>query len=144
MSVEPGIVDTNVLVYAVNADALQHAAARALIDTARDGSSTLYVSSQILCEFFSTVTNPKRVAHPRTPAEALDALSDLLSFLHVLPIPAQTVDGWMQLLRERPVIGGNVFDLQIAATMKVNDITRIYTFNVDDFEPIPGLAVVVP
>jgi len=114
MSVEPGIVDTNVLVYAVNADAPQHAAARALIDTARDGASALYVSSQILCEFYSTVTNPKRVAHPRTPAEALDALSDLVSFLHVLPIPAQTVAAWMQLLRERPVIGGDVFDLKIA------------------------------
>jgi predicted nucleic acid-binding protein len=29
MSVEPGIVDTNVLVYALDADAPQHAAARA-------------------------------------------------------------------------------------------------------------------
>lgn len=144
MSVEPGIVDTNVLVYALDADAPQHAAARALIETARDGSSTLYVSSQILCEFYSTVTNPRRVAHPRTPGEALDALSDLISFLHVLPTPAQTVDAWMNLLRERPVIGGDVFDLQIAATMKVNDISRIYTFNGDDFEPIPELAVVAP
>jgi hypothetical protein len=35
MSVEPGIVDTNVLVYALDADAPQHAAARALLDAAR-------------------------------------------------------------------------------------------------------------
>jgi predicted nucleic acid-binding protein len=31
MSVEPGIVDTNVLVYALDADAPQHEAARALL-----------------------------------------------------------------------------------------------------------------
>ena len=36
MSVEPGIVDTNVLVYALDADAPQHAAARALLEAARD------------------------------------------------------------------------------------------------------------
>jgi len=28
--------------------------------------------------------------------------------------------------------------------MKVNDISRIYTFNVDDFEAIAELAVVAP
>jgi predicted nucleic acid-binding protein len=51
MSVEPGIADTNVLVYASGADAPQHAEARALLEAARDGVATLYVTSQILCEF---------------------------------------------------------------------------------------------
>jgi predicted nucleic acid-binding protein len=48
MSVEPGILDANVLAYAVNADAPQHAASRALLEGARDRSTTLYVTSQIL------------------------------------------------------------------------------------------------
>jgi predicted nucleic acid-binding protein len=53
MSVEPGIVDTNVLIYALDADAPQHAAARALLEAARaDPTATLFVTSQILCEFF--------------------------------------------------------------------------------------------
>ena len=70
MSVEPRIVDTNVLVYALDADAPQHAAARALIDAARtDAPATLFVTSQILCEFYSIVTNPRRVPEPRTAAE---------------------------------------------------------------------------
>jgi predicted nucleic acid-binding protein len=60
MSVEPGIIDTNVLVYALDADAPQHLAARTLLETARHGSSTLYVTLQILCEFYSIVTNARR------------------------------------------------------------------------------------
>jgi predicted nucleic acid-binding protein len=85
MSVEPGIVDTNVLVYALDADAPQHAAARALLEAARDDTATtLFVTSQILCEFYSIVTNPRRVPKPRTGIEALAALSDLLAFLHTL------------------------------------------------------------
>jgi hypothetical protein len=42
MSIEPGIVDTNVLVYALDADAPHHAAARALLKGAREASSTLF------------------------------------------------------------------------------------------------------
>ena len=48
MSVEPGLIDANVLVYAMDADAPQHATSRALLDAARDTSATLYVTSQIL------------------------------------------------------------------------------------------------
>jgi len=51
MPAEPGVVDTNVLVYALDADAPQHAAARALLEASRAASVPLYVSSQILCEF---------------------------------------------------------------------------------------------
>jgi len=59
MSVEPGIVDANVLVYAFDADAPQHLASRRLLDEGCSGDTTLYVTSQILCEFYSIVTNPR-------------------------------------------------------------------------------------
>ena len=122
MSVEPGIVDTNVLVYALDADAPQHAAARALLDAARNASATLFVTSQILCEFYSIVTNPRRVPKPRAPADALTAISGFLAFLQVLPVPAHAVDGLLNLLRRHPVTGGDVFDLQIVATMQANGV----------------------
>jgi predicted nucleic acid-binding protein len=144
MSVEPGIVDTNVLVYALDADAPRHAAARALLEAARDASATLFVSSQILCEFYSIVTNPRRVAKPQSAADALAAIAGLLAFLQVLPVPAQAVAGWMNLLRRHPVTGGDVFDLQIIATMQANGVQRIYTFNNADFEAFPELSIVTP
>jgi predicted nucleic acid-binding protein len=64
--------------------------------------------------------------------------------LHVLPTPARAVVGWMELLRRHPVIGAEVFDLQIVATMQANNIERIYTFNIDDFELFPELSVLTP
>ena len=144
MSIEPGIVDANVLVYALHADAPQHAASRALLDAARTSATTLYVTSQILCEFYSIVTNARRVSKPRSPEDAVRAISTLLTFLHVLPVPARTVDAWLELLRRDPVTGGDVFDLQIVATMQANGIQRIYTFNADDFAVFPELAVLTP
>jgi predicted nucleic acid-binding protein len=74
----------------------------------------------VLCEFYSVVTNPRRVLKPRPVADAIAATTDLLSFLHVLPIPDRAVEGWLDLLRLRPVTGAEVFDLQLAATMLVN------------------------
>jgi uncharacterized protein len=116
MPVEPGLVDTNVLVYALDADAAQHASSRALLEAGRAGSVTLYVTSQIICEFSSVVTNPRRVAKPRSYADALAAISSLLGFLRVLPVPAHTVEELIRLVRRQPVTGGDIFDLQILRT----------------------------
>lgn len=146
MLVEPGVLDANILAYAVNADAPQHAASRALLEAARDPSIALYVTSQILCEFYSLITNPRRVAVASSPTEALGMISAMLAFpgLHVLPTPARAVVGWMELLRRHPVTGGDVFDLQIVATMQANGVQRIYTFNTGDFQVFPELTVVTP
>jgi predicted nucleic acid-binding protein len=42
------------------------------------------------------------------------------------------------------VTGGDVFDLQIVATMQANGVQRIYTFNTADFEVFTELSVVMP
>lgn len=81
MLVEPGVVDANVLVYAMDATASQHHPSRALVDATHDRSITLYVTLQILCEFYSIVTNARRVAKPRSSADALAAISGLLANL---------------------------------------------------------------
>lgn len=128
MPIEPGIVDTNVLIYA--------------LDTA--DAATLFVTPQILCEFYSVVTNPRRVARPRDATEAMTVLSEMLAFLHVLPIPATAIDRLLDLLRRRPVTGSEVFDLHIVAAMQANGIGRIYTFNTADFAAFPELSIVTP
>jgi predicted nucleic acid-binding protein len=73
-------------------------------------------------------------------------ISALLAFpgIHVLPTPVRAVALWMELLRRHPVTGGDVFDLQLAATMQANNVLRIYTFNSQDFEVFQELTVVVP
>ena len=144
MPVEPGVIDANVLVYAFDAKAPQHAASRTLLDAARTGAATLYVTSQVLCEFYSIITNARRVLKPRTSADALTAISDMLGFLRVLPVPVTAVDEVMDLLRRRPVTGGEIFDLQIVATMKLNAVSRIYTFNTDDFKPFQEIEAFTP
>lgn len=146
MSVEPGVVDANILIYALDADAPQHVACRTLLEAATQSEepATLYVTSQILCEFYAIVTNPRRVPKPKSSADALAAISGMLGFLRVLPVPVTAIDEVMALLRRHPVKGGEIFDLQIIATMKLNGINRIYTFNTDDFNPFAEIEALTP
>jgi predicted nucleic acid-binding protein len=73
MPVEPGLVDTNVLVYALDADAAQHASSRALLEAGRAASVTLYVD-RILRETIKNPVGPEFMAPP--PARAGDDFKD--------------------------------------------------------------------
>ncbi len=88
----------------------------------------------------------RRFLRASSPAEAVGILTALLALpgLRVLPMSARVVSDWMQLLQRQPVAGGDVFDLQIAATMLANNVSRIYTFNADDFAVFSELTVVQP
>ena len=81
---------------------------------------------------------------PSSPAVALKVIAALLAGISILPTTGRAVTTLMELLRRCPVTGPEVFDLQIVATMKANNIQRIYTFNAGDFEVFPELIVVLP
>ena len=146
MSGEPTLIDANILVYALLRESEHHAACRTLIEGGTAHDANLCVTSQILAEFFSVVTNPRRVSSPRTPEEASAAIHAVLSLpgLRVLPVPEDAPIRWLQLLIRRPVRGGDIFDLQIVATMLSNDVRRIVTFNRKDFLVFAELEVLTP
>lgn len=134
------------LVYAHNADAPQHSAARALHDAATGGRVSACITYQNLLEFFAIVTNPRRVARPLSVASAREVLGRYLvnpspRLIH----PTEETGAWLlRLLVKVPVKGAGVFDLYLAATMLTHDVTAIATFNAEDFSRIPGVEVFDP
>lgn len=85
MPVESGVLDANILAYAIDADAPRNAASRALLETARDPATRLYVTRRIICEVYTVITNPKRVARVTAPADPVGFISNMLALagLHV-------------------------------------------------------------
>jgi len=146
MPAELSLLDTNVLVYSVFGDSEKHIPARRLLEQAGDAAGGLCVCSQVLAEFFAVVTDPRRVSAPRQPEEALAVIEAILSLpgITLLPTPAETVHGWVALVRRQPVTGGRVFDAQLAATMLANGVIRIHTFNRADFARFSELEVITP
>jgi toxin-antitoxin system PIN domain toxin len=142
----PALIDTNVLVYALFSGAPNHAASRALVDQAQVAGAGLCVAPQTMAEFFAVVTNPRRVNPAKSAADALSAAEAIVAMpgMSVVPAPADVVTRWVQLVRQRPVTGAKVFDVQLVATMLANGISTIYTFNVPDFQPFQQIQVLTP
>lgn len=143
---EPILLDTNVLVYALDEDSPHHVPSRAVLERASRGDGDYRLSSQILAEFFAVVTNPRRVRAPRTAVEAVEAIEAFLAMpgIGLLASEPEVVSRWLAMVREAPVVGANVFDIQLAATALEAGVSKICTLNVADFQRIPGVQVVTP
>ena len=137
---EQAVVDANILIYAALPAAPQYKSSRAVLESV----GSLCVSPQVLAEFYSVVTNPRRVTAPFTPTEARAFITAVLRRLTVLPIPAAVVDRWAQLAEKHQITGANIFDLQLVATMLEHGVRRIYTYNRADFVPFVELEVLTP
>ena len=146
ISPELAMLDTNVLVYAYYTDTSHYSAAFPLLDRAQDPGALLCVSPQVLAEFYAVITNPRRVNAAFTVNEALAEIEKIraLPGMILLPVPLDVVDRWVGLLREHPIIGRQIFDAQLVATMLGNGLTKVYTFNRADFERFPGLEALTP
>jgi toxin-antitoxin system PIN domain toxin len=138
---EPALVDANILVYAASPASPQHQASRALLELE---DSNLCVTPQVFAEFYSVVTNPRRVTAPFTPSEARAFIEECMPWMSVLPIPSGVVGRWAALAEQHGVTGADVFDLQLVATMLENSVRRIYTYNRVDFERFPEIHVLTP
>jgi predicted nucleic acid-binding protein len=137
---ERALVDANILVYAASPSALQHQPSRSLLES----DVRLCVAPQVLAEFYAVVTDRRRVTVPFTPTEAQAFISELISRVEVLPVPASVVSRWIGLAERHGVVGADIFDLQLAATILENGISRIYTYNRADFERLRDLIVLTP
>jgi predicted nucleic acid-binding protein len=141
---ERAILDTNVLVYAADVRAPQHAAARALRDAAARGAFMGHLTTQVLLEFVSVVTSPKRVVTPCSVTEAWAEVRRLSTAFPVLALHDDDVRMVGQLSEELRVKGADVFDLAIAATALRAGISIIYTFDARIFSRIARLQVREP
>jgi len=136
--------DANVLIYAAVEDDPRNAASKALLKDSSRGA--LYISSQIVTEFYSVITNPKRVSVSYSPREAVKFTEVLLGYIHVfvLPISLDVPGRLLALLKTNPVRGPHVFDLQIVATMLAHGVTKLFTYNATDFKPFTELELFEP
>ena len=141
-----GLIDTNILLYAANANAAEHGAARSfLLSTAR-AADPWYLSDGILYEFLRVATHPKVFPHPLVWREALDFLMPLVEADNVHVLRAEE-GHWVLLARvlaELTHPSGNLFfDVRTVVLMREHGIRRIYTTDTD-FLQFAGIEVINP
>lgn len=136
-------VDTNVLVYAYNADAAHHPAARDAIRGLAEGDAAWALPVFVIGEFLRVVTNPRGpLTHPRRPVDALAAIDALLASPSVRPLmPGRR---YLPLLRalvaDANPKGNAIFDAQVAAVCLEHGATTVLTED-RDFARFSGITV---
>lgn len=143
---ETALIDTNVLLYAYDESSPYHNESLQLVERGRKGELPLCLTPQVLSEFYSLITNPRRTSNFYTAEEAL---IEIEKFYYSRNIPviyftAAAKDHLLILLRRYQVTRQNIFDLQLVAAMLANNVTRVYTFDRNDFLKFSEIEVLSP
>ena len=140
------VVDTNVLVYAADADSQFHVACRSWLERQRRLADAWYVTWAILYEFLRVTTHPRVMRKPWTAQAVWNFIAALLASpgLDVLVATQRHPDIVRQVIAEIPHVSGNLLhDAHTAILMREHGIRRVCTRDTD-FHQFPFVDVVNP
>lgn len=140
------LLDANILIYAHQSLSEFHSKSRALLEKGLKGETALCICPQVLYEFYAVITDPKRVTNPTSAKEAIAEIEKYLKVENVSKIyPGHGImEKTIDLVKRHEITKQKVFDLQLVATMLLNDVTRLYTFNQADFSEFKEIKVLTP
>jgi toxin-antitoxin system PIN domain toxin len=141
-----GVIDTNLLLYAANADSEEHPAARQFLTHVGRANGPWYLTDGIAYEFLRVATHPKVFPSPLIWREALDFLrpfvaADNVRFLRAEDRHWTLLDDVLSALRHPS--GNLFFDVRTIVLMREHGIRRIYTTDAD-FLRFTGIEVIDP
>ncbi len=139
------LVDTNVILRAIQRGHRQQIAARgALARVSKDGNCPC-VASQNLVEIWTVVTRPiENNGFGLTPAQSDRVLVRIEKLVRRLPDSDDVYAEWRRLVVSYGVSGKESHDARLVAAMIVHGIRRILTFDRADFARYREIEVVVP
>jgi uncharacterized protein len=121
-------VDTNILLYAANADDESHQVARDLLERLAGGPDLFYLFWPTIMGFLRISTHPAIFTDPYTPRQATDAVAGLLQRPNVRA-PAEQDGFWgiYGTTADDQTRGNHVPDAHLAALMRQHGVNVIYT-----------------
>jgi|SRR5579872_290743 len=131
------LLDTNILVYAHIQDSRHHRSASSILIASLAGPLNAFVSNQNILEFYSVMTNPRKILRPSPKiSEVHDICKDLWQSkkLGKLFARGNATFEVIRLSREKNIRGPQIFDCLLAVTAIQNKIDVIWTENVGDFD----------
>ena len=140
------VVDTNLLLYAVNPMSPEHARARALVEEWRRGDRQWFVTWNIIYEFLRVSTHLRVFPNPLSLVDANAWIAALLGGRpdRILVATDRHRQVLEHVVASHPHVRGNpVHDLHIAALMMEHGIPEIRTADAD-FHQFGFLRVVNP
>lgn len=142
---EPGLVDTNILIYSINLDSSFHKKAKEFLESEVLNQS-IFLTPQIILELYNIISSPKFPISlaPLKIKKIIEFFSDKTKFPYILP-KKDTFQKAIKLALKNKVFGKQkIFDAYLAATCLDNKIKIIYTHNPKDFKVFKQIAPLDP
>jgi hypothetical protein len=140
------LVDTNILVYAADRAAPEHARCRERLEAWRIDAVPWYISWPIVYEFLRVTTHPRVFRRPMALHEAwafVEALLASSALTVLLPGPHHAAVADLTFQEVHGIRGNLLHDAHTAILMREHGVTTIYTRDTD-FHRFPFLRVVDP
>jgi predicted nucleic acid-binding protein len=139
------LVDTNVLLRSVQPSHPLHAVAVRALERLLAQEETLYITVQNVAEFWNAATRPvAQNGLGLSIDRAKEELDRLEEFFEILSESIRSYEEWKTLLSSKRVSGIQVHDARLVAVMIANHITKIVTFNVQDFTRFDEIEAIHP
>lgn len=134
------LVDTNIFIYAINADSPKHKLAQKFL---KDNQSNLEISHQNVLEAIRVLTH-KGFSKPMTLKNALKAVLSITKSCLLISPNQSTYYLAIELIKNYKLSGNRIFDAYLAATVLSNKITTIATDNTRDFKKFKEIKLLNP
>lgn len=139
-------LDTNVLVSCIDTTRRLHREAFALIDRVRGGELKAFISTQVVGEFYVSLTKSYRgLKAPLSAEEAGEELEALLGsgLFTILPVTPGVVSRAVTLSVQKGIRGVKFWDVVIVATMLESGLSTLCTENLRDFKGFSDVVKVL-
>lgn len=139
------LLDTNVLLRMSDRTSPMNLIAGRAAATLLIQNHQLFVTSQNITEFWVVATRPVDVNGLGWSVEQTRAeIEQILNQFPQLEETPQIFSHWLNLVTTYQIKGKRVHDARLVAVMQAHTVTRLLTFNPDDFSNIDNLVVVHP
>lgn len=140
------LIDSNILIYAYNLDSPFQKRAEEIIEDVYQGEINAYVADINLIEFYSVITDGRKVERPLSPEDASNILGHILKSDKFKKIYTtnEIIDQLPEQLKEAQVKRYNIYDHILYLLIKGNNINSVITANEKDFKKFPFIKIVNP
>ena len=139
------LIDTNVLLRSAQPQHPMRKDAVAATLKLKQGGESLCIIPQNLIEFWAVATRPASAnGLDLSVAEAAKELKRLKRFFTLRHDTPAIYPKWERLVIQHQVTGKPSHDARLVAAMMVHQITRILTFNTDDFRRFSDITAIDP
>ncbi len=134
------LIDTNLIVYAINSASPKHNQAKRFIS---QNQSNLIVAHQNILEGMRVLTHAK-FSHPMTFFQADKAVDAIAEAAMIISPTEETLPIAVALMHKYTRAANRVFDAYLVATMITHDVREIATDNERDFTLYTEITVINP